>query len=96
MGLSKSWRHVWSALLLRHTMATPLYFAYICLSAIDLSLLLCVERHFTASHNDAIYLNVDVVDTAADSDNNPQLFELLQVLLSEADRVPHQSSHGFV
>ena len=42
------------------------------------------------------YLDVDVVDAAADSDDDSKLFKFVQIFFRQTDRVPHQSSNGFV
>ncbi len=41
-------------------------------------------------------LNVDIVDAAADADDDAQRLELLQVLLGEVDGVPHQRAHRLI
>ena len=41
-------------------------------------------------------LDVDVVVSAADADDDAQRFELLQVLLCQLDGVPHQGPDSLV
>ena len=42
------------------------------------------------------YFVVNVVQAAPDPDDDSELFELLQVLLGEADSVPHEGADGLV
>ena len=39
---------------------------------------------------------INIVDAAANSYDNPKLFELFQILFRQTDCVPHECAHGLI